>query len=180
MGLRDRNRFTDENCFFVTTRCHEKRFLFVDDACFHILLDNFRFYNERYKARTVAYVLMSNHIHFIVYFLERNQLSNYLRDYKKYSAVALREHLNQCRPDLVEQLRYEHRTQHYKVWQDKFDDVMLRSRKVCETKLEYIHNNPVRAGIVDDPVKYRYSSAAFYWNWHPGIRSELLHYADVF
>lgn len=180
MGLRNRNIFTDENCFFVTTRCYEKRFLFVDEACFKILLDNFKFYNQRYKARTLAYVLMNNHIHFIVFFLERNHLSNYLRDCKKYTAIQLREHLTKFHPELVEPLRYEHRTQHYKVWQDKFDDVALFSKKVCETKVNYIHENPVRAGIVDDPVKYRYSSAPFYWNWHPGIQSELLHYADVF
>ncbi len=180
MGLRDRNQFTYENCFFVTTSCHQRKHLLGDEPCFNILLDNFRFYNRRYHAHLVGYVLMINHLHFIIYFDERNYLSQYLRDFKKYTSIHLRKHFSSIQPDQVEGLRYEYRTQHFKVWEDRFDDVVLYSRAVCETKLNYLHENPVRAGLVNEPTRYRYSSASFYEFWKPGIRSELLHYRDVF
>jgi hypothetical protein len=38
----------------------------------------------------------------------------------------------------------------------------IYSDKFIEQKLEYIHNNPVRAGIVREPVEYVYSSAGCY------------------
>ena len=154
--------------------------LLFDEHCFRILIDGLGFYNKKYNARTVAYVFMRNHIHFIVYFTERNFLSDYVRDFKKYTSIKIREYIGIGKPDLLEGLTYEHRTQHFKVWQDGFDDVMLCSKDVCEVKMAYIHNNPVKASLVDEPTKYRFSSAAFYWNWHPKINSVLLHYKYVF
>jgi len=123
---------------------------------------------------------MSNHIHFILFFEERNYLSKYLRDFKKYSSLQLREHIAQVYPHILPDIQFEHRSQHFKIWEDEFDDVLLYSRKMCEIKLEYMHYNPVKAGIVADPTEYVYSSAKFYEYWHLHIQSDLLHYREVF
>ena len=39
---------------------------------------------------------------------------------------------------------------------------MIADEAMMWQKLEYIHNNPVRRGYVDDPVHWRYSSARNY------------------
>ena len=152
--------------------------LLVSEPCCQILTQNFRFYNQQYKAALLAYVIMPNHLHFIIYFSEENKLSAYLRDFKKYTSLQIRTELQQSQPELARQLAYEHRSQHHKVWMDRFDDVCLYTRPVCETKLEYIHNNPVKAGLVADPLDYKYSSAKFYLGDQP--LSELLDYREVF
>ena len=45
------------------------------------------------------------------------------------------------------------------IWEPRFDDVAVFSERVFRTKLAYIHNNPVRAGLATDPSDYEFSSA---------------------
>lgn len=44
-------------------------------------------------------------------------------------------------------------------WQNGNKPIALFSNKVIQQKVDYTHNNPVRAGFVDEPSKYFYSSA---------------------
>ena len=178
MGLRNRRLLTEERCFFITTACYQHLPLLTDATCFGILFDSFQFYNERYQAKLLAYVLMTNHIHFIIYFDEQTRLMEYMRDVKKFTSLKLREHIEMTKPDQLWCIEHENRTQRFKIWEDRYDDVYLYSRSVCETKVDYIHNNPVRAGLVTNPSDYPYSSAAFYEGKRE--RSQLMHYRDVF
>jgi putative transposase len=63
-----------------------------------------------------------------------------------------------------------------KLWQDRFDDLVLTSEKQFEIKLNYIHTNPVRAGLVDDPAEWRYSSYRD-WKNQDGSRGVVLDYS---
>ena len=56
----------------------------------------------------------------------------------------------------------EYPDQKRKLWMPRFDDEAIRNREMFKTKLDYIHNNPVQAGIVDVPEDYKYSSARSY------------------
>ncbi len=47
-------------------------------------------------------------------------------------------------------------------WNHRFDDHVIRNNKMFWTKLKYIHNNPVKAGLVEKPKDYKYSSARNY------------------
>jgi putative transposase len=164
MGLRNRKAFSHFQCFFVTTVCNNHMKVLQSDVCKKIVADSISFLNEKYKARTLGYVIMPNHLHLIVYFEEENKLSDYMRDLKKYTAFEIRRFLEGASPELFEKLRYYHREQLFKVWDDGFDDVWLESRWLLETKLEYIHHNPLQEHwrLVELPEDYFYSSAAFY------------------
>ena len=50
----------------------------------------------------------------------------------------------------------------YKFWQNEYHPVELYSNELIDQKLEYIHNNPVKEGIVEAPEDYLYSSARDY------------------
>lgn len=178
MPLHNHTHYQDYSCFFITTSCFERQHLLCDEQCFDIIIENFKFYNQKYKAGIIAYVLMVNHIHFIIYFEEENRLSDYMRDFKKFTSLRIREHLQVAYPEKASELVYERRTQKFKVWEDFFDGQHLYSRRVCEVKIDYIHDNPVKAGLVTRPEFYKYSSAAFYYAEKP-VKSMLLHYMDV-
>jgi putative transposase len=45
------------------------------------------------------------------------------------------------------------------IWQRGYRDFQIFKPETCIQKLRYIEANPVRAGLVDDPLKYPYSSA---------------------
>ncbi len=152
--------------------------LLFDVHCFRILFDSFKFYNEKYKAKLLAYVLMNSHIHFIIFFERDNHLIDYIRDFKEFTSLKLKEYIQAQQAEPLQNIEYEHRTQHFKVWTDRYDDVYLHSRDLCETKINYIHNNPVKAGLVSTPVDYPFSSAAFYEGKR--AKSQLMHYRDLF
>jgi REP element-mobilizing transposase RayT len=58
--------------------------------------------------------------------------------------------------------------QTHAVWQQDFSAVDIWSRKFIRQKLNYVHNNPVRAGLVDHPGKWRWSSYRAYFPHQPG------------
>ena len=85
------------------------------------------------------------------------------------------------RTDLLGKLRYTDRNQKFKLWQDRFDDLAIRSMKVLENKLQYIHYNPMQEhwNLVSSPELYSYSSAGFYEH---GLQNDLevIHYKEFF
>ena len=170
MPLRDRTRLLDYSCFFITTTCHEWLHLFQSEKYFSLLYSSLNFVNEKYKAQIVAYVFMTNHIHFIVYFHEENHLSDYMRDFKKYTSVHIRKFIEaDGQIELLNKLRYSGGEQKFKVWMDRFDDVVIRSTKVLLTKMQYIHLNPVRKELAQYPEDYKHSSAGFYLKEIPSL-----------
>lgn len=50
----------------------------------------------------------------------------------------------------------------FKLWMDRFDDVVIYTEKMLSIKIMYIHENPVRAGLVKRPEDWKYSSARNY------------------
>ncbi len=83
--------------------------------------------------------------------------------------------------ELLNKLIYEHRTQKFKIWMDGFDDVWLGKREIVETKINYIHNNPLQAhwALVESPTDYEYSSAKFYYFDQKQLEN-LIHYREYF
>ena len=76
----------------------------------------------------------------------------------------IRKEIEAYRSDLLDRMRVLKKGQVFKVWQDRFDEVYLESRKLLEIKLDYIHNNPLqdRWALVQNPEDYKYSSAGLY------------------
>ena len=165
MGLRGRNLFLDQQCFFVTTTCYKWYHLLEMEACKLTLSESINFLNTKYDVATLGYVIMPNHLHLILYFKKGNQLSNWMRDLKKFTSVRIRQKIEKSgNVDLLEKLRVPEKEQVFKVWQDRFDDVYLADQKLLETKLEYIHTNPLQQhwNLVTKPEDWLYSSAMFY------------------
>jgi len=50
-----------------------------------------------------------------------------------------------------------------RVWDAAFHPEQIYSEAFFKQKLDYLHNNPVRAGFVTDPCEWKYSSAGFYY-----------------
>ncbi len=61
----------------------------------------------------------------------------------------------------------------------RFDDEVIRNEKMFWAKLRYIHNNPVKAGLVIKPEDYKYSSARNYVNKDNSIIEVDTEYAGI-
>lgn len=179
MGLRNRFLYQHHSGFFITTTCLHWLPLIKESNGYRYIEEAFDFLSSKYQSVVLAYVIMPNHLHFILYFKRENKCSAYMRDLKKYTSVKIREELEGLnKKELLDSMRSG---KGYKVWMDRFDDVYIRDRSHLEVKLEYIHSNPLQShwSLVKRPEDYLYSSAKFY---HTGScsRIQLSHYLDYF
>jgi len=180
MGLRNRTSLTDYNCFFVTTTCFNWEILFLSYKYYQLILNSIVFLNKKYNVQIIGYVIMPNHIHLIIYFEKETHLSEYMRDFKKFTSGEIRRMIERDgEVKLLDRLRFENREQKFKIWMDRFDDLFIYKKETLETKLNYIHQNPVRKGLVSTSRDYEYSSAKFYYSGKEGL-IPVLHYYELF
>ncbi len=118
-----------------------------------------------------GYVSMTNHIHIIIQ-SNNDQLSDLIRDFKKFTATRILD-LIQNNPEsrrewILERFHkatFSHnRNKNYQVWQSGNHAEEIYSEKFLWSKLDYIHLNPVRVGIVGSASEYLYSNASNYIN----------------
>jgi len=168
MGLRGRSIFGDQGLvFFVTTTIvHHDPILGFGSQYYLILIESLKFVLSKYQAALFAYVLMPSHIHLVIATQEKKNISDLLRDFKKYTSTKIRQQLQKDgKSDTIKRLRVNangKRNQVFKLWMERFDDLVIENDKTLQIKIDYIHNNPVKAGFVDQPEQWKYSSARNY------------------
>ncbi|HEX2866437.1 MAG TPA: transposase [Ignavibacteriales bacterium] len=166
MGLRGRTNFTDERIFFVTTTVMNYMNVFSDHKACRILIDNIKHYQQRYRFTILAYAIMPSHFHWVVIVDPKyGSISDIMRDIKKYSAWDIMEYISKEYPETGSEFKAsnDHPTkQKRKFWMDRFDDEVIRDEKMYFQVLNYIHNNPVKAGLAENPEDYIFSSARNY------------------
>ena len=142
-----------------------------------IVVDCFAFCRKNKGLELYAYVIMTNHIHLIACAKEPFLLSEIVRDFKKFTAnqlLPLLQRPQESRSDWMMKrfefaAREHQRNSVYQLWTHENHAIELFTPAVTKQKFDYIHNNPVRAGIVEKPEDYLYSSAKNY----AGLRSVL-------
>ena len=167
MGRRGRKALSAESLFFVTTTVVPFAPIFENRSYCDILVSNIRHYQKEYGFRIYAYVIMPSHFHWIVDVdPKRGTISDIMRDVKKFSAWDIMDAVGQNNePRLLRLFHVEAKKvpgQRRKFWMRRFDDEVIRNEGMLRTKTEYIHNNPVKAGLVARPEDYIYSSARNY------------------
>lgn len=144
MGLRFPSQQHGE-CFFVTTTFRDWQPHGNSPGFYEDLVESLRFCFDKYAARLAGYALMPSHVHLVV-FINGIQLSRMMRDFKKY----------------IGQKIATDRGIKGGIWMPRYDRVAIWSEEVMRTKLEYIHYNPVKAGLVAVATDWRWSSARAY------------------
>ncbi len=114
---------------------------------------------------------MTNHIHMIISREGAFSFGDIMRDFKKFTSISI---LKEIEANVQESRKRwmlwlfrsagekNLRNTNYQFWQQDNHPMELYSNEFMEQKLEYIHMNPVRAGIVEEPSHYLYSSARDY------------------
>ena len=162
--------------FFTATILEWKKLL-KPDKYKDIVISSFRFLAKKNRIKMFSFVLMDNHIHLIWQMMPGNSIETVQRDFLKFSAQLIKEDLHENHPKVLAQFKVEAKDRKYQFWERNALSIELRRHTIFLQKLDYIHRNPVRAGICSLPEEYKYSSALFYEtgidNW-----GFLTHYAD--
>jgi len=163
MGLRFNADGFDTIYFVSTTVINFQHVLTIPNVP-EILIRNLEFYRNKYSFKINGYVIMPHHIHSLFHINGKTCISDIMRDFKKYTSAEVRDYLNKTKSPFYPILAAEGRKvgQKFKLWMDRSDKVVIVTEKVLTTKLKYIHENPVRAGLVYKAEDYLYSSAKDY------------------
>lgn len=166
MSRRGRKEFdkTGNTYFVTTTVTNFENALTTDENLTRILIDSLSHLINEHKATMFAYVIMPSHIHLLMYIPEGESLSDFMRDFKKFTSYAFYERISENdKSRLLKTLQKNSPTGKWKLWMDRFDSQIITSEKFYEQKINYIHNNPVKAGLVKEITDWKFSSARNYY-----------------
>jgi len=136
-----------------------------------IILESIKYCQTEKGLLLHCWCIMSNHLHLIVS-AKNNDLSDILRDFKKFTSkqiiAAIETNQHESRRDWMlnifrEQGEKKSWNKTYQFWRQDNQPQELYSPAFIFQKINYIHNNPVEAGIVEKPEHYLYSSAKDYF-----------------
>ena len=167
-GYKIRNK---EGIYFVTFAVIEWIDVFTRREYADIIIESLNYCRENKGLRIHAWCLMSNHMHLIISAKQGYDLSDILRDFKKYTSRRIIH--------LIETNKHESRRNWmlwifksagkrnkknttYQFWRQNNQPKEMVTNAFSDEKLDYIHNNPVESGIVSRPEDYQYSSARDY------------------
>lgn len=167
-GYKIRNK---EGTHFITFAVVEWVDVFTRKEYRDILLDSIRHCQKEKYLVVHAWCIMSNHVHLVIS-AKNNNTSDILRDFKKFTSKqiikAIIENEQESRRDCMLHIFKKNGTENSRnttcqFWRQDNQPKELFSEKFTEQKLNYIHNNPVEAGIVEKAEEYIYSSARDYF-----------------
>ncbi|MEX2336532.1 MAG: transposase [Fulvivirga sp.] len=147
---------------FFTATIYQWKNLLEPDKYKLIITDSLSFLVKEKRVWVYAFVIMNNHIHLIWQMRGEHKREAVQRDFLKFTAQAIKFDLTKYHPGVLSAFRVKMKDRAYNFWQRKPLSVDLFSKRVFFQKLDYIHNNPVRAGLCEFPEHYTYSSAGFY------------------
>jgi putative transposase len=170
MSHQYRIRNHDDEIHFLTFTIVDWVDVFTRVEYKQVIIESLKYCCEHKGLQIYAYCLMTNHLHLLASAKEDFKISDIVRDFKKFTnkkIVNLIETERESRREWIlyrfeYNAKYNNRVEKYKVWQDGYHSIICDHAKIILQKLDYIHNNPVKAGIVTQPEHYTYSSAANY------------------
>jgi len=136
----------------------------------NIIVESLEYCRINKGLKLFAWCLMTNHIHMVCTTEPPFKMSGFARDFKKFTAKAVLHNIQtlpESRRDWMLYRfefagKYDRRIKKYRFWQDKSHPVELTTAEMIERRINYIHENPVKTGVVADAEDYLYSSARNY------------------
>ncbi len=177
---------SDQNgLYFLTFTVIDWVDVFIRKEYKIVLTDSMNYCIDKKGLIIYAWVIMSSHVHILWQAKEGFRLSDIIRDFKKFTAKKILS-LIETEPEsrrvwLLRKFEYAgsrvKRVSKYKFWKDSNHAILLEPNlvRMIDQKLNYIHDNPVNAMIVDNPEDYILSSARDYGGEKGYVEIDFLH-----
>jgi len=129
----------------VIQRGNNRDVIFVADEDYQFYLEKLAAACLRFECELHAYVLMTNHVHLLMTPLTAQSISKVMQSLGRY---------------YVQYFNYQYKRTGT-LWEGRYKSTLLDSETYLLTCYRYIEINPVRAGMVDHPSDYPWSSYAY-------------------
>jgi len=157
-----RHYFEKGAIYFVTSVTKDRKEIFKNTSAAQFLVITIVYHKYILNFSLFGYVVMSEHFHLLLQPDEKYPLPKIMNYIKGNFARKYNEFLN----PLLEQndgsrplrVGYDVGMEVKHVWQKEYYESVIRDEDDFIEKLNYIHNNPVKRGLVDSPEKYEFSS----------------------
>ncbi len=136
------DRFLPDLIYFVTMSLLNRQPIFQCPEAAKVVYKSLQFFHERKQVQFFAYVIMPDHFHAMLHPIAPLLLPDWARLFKKFTT----NYISNGEP----------------ICMKSYWSKTIVTQKFLYQKLHYIHNNPVRAGLVENPEDYRWSSATEY------------------
>lgn len=129
-----------------------------------IIFDSLKYLQRNDNLKLYAYVILENHLHLIV---SSDDLAKSMESFKKYTARHIIDLLKERNvTTILDQLAFYKKVhkndRFYQLWQEGIAPKLIQSDAMMIERINYIHQNPVKRGYVDEVKHWRYSSARDY------------------
>lgn len=140
--------------------------MFYSEPAFQVVTQSLRYCHDNKGLRVNAYVIMPTHLHAIVFHPgnDTELLSSDLDDFRRFTGRALLDLADSNMPAAFSQVfrNAAGPDQARRFWQPTRHPVAIQSQNFWRSKVDYLHANPCRKGLVLYPEDWRYSSARYY------------------
>jgi len=144
--------FLNNHSYFITVVTYQRNPILIQNI--ELLRQSFAYAKTKFSFNIEAIVILPDHFHLII------NLDN-PKEYPKIIGVIKSYFTKHCEPNYYQHLLQSHsRTQqHYKpVWQKRFYEHTVRDERDFKLRLDYIHFNPLKHGLVSNVKDWEYSS----------------------
>ncbi|WP_430411853.1 REP-associated tyrosine transposase [Kordia sp.] len=145
--------------------------VFIRNEYKNIIVDSLFYCQKEKGMELVAWCIMTNHVHLIFRSVGNREPQLLLGDFKRFTSKtivkAVQNNPKESRREFLldkfkEAASKSSNVDQYQFWRHDNKPIELWTNKVIHEKINYIHNNPVKAGLVFRPEDYMYSSAIDY------------------
>lgn len=139
---RSPRKHLDTTFFHIMTQGINKNYIFEEPIDIKFYIKNMYLINEKYNIKIIAYCIMNNHTHMLLETIDLKNLSKYMQSLntrygkyynKKYKRVGY-------------------------VFRDRYKAEGIYSEEQLYNCINYIYNNPVKAGICKSAEEYSFSN----------------------
>lgn len=159
-------------CYFVTLCTDQRRALLVNPAAARIVIEALHRLRDQNRIRLLGFVIMPDHVHVGLALRSRpdcrprGEDSGAANGGSDVAVATLAEAMKSLKDFTSRRLHRECGIS-LPIWQEGHHEHLLRTRWEFEARLEYVHANPVRRGLVRFPDEYPFSTA------HPDYQAEM-------
>jgi REP-associated tyrosine transposase len=145
----------------LTFSCFKQRPFLKSDTMRGMVLEAIDRARATHRIHVWAYVLMPEHVHLLIWpGTDPYSISAILKSLKQSVARRAVRHIRTACPEGLKHLHTGQRHSPYRFWQDGGGyDRNIRSRAALRRAVAYIHENPVRRGLVECAEEWPWSSA---------------------
>jgi putative transposase len=171
MAVREKSIFLPNEIYFITFTILGWQLIFTSNDYCQLIYRWFDYMNNEYGNKVYGYVIMPTHVHILLHISDKSPIiSKLMQNAKRFLAYDIVKLLKkENKEELLKFFsdnKYKNTQANYKIFEERYNSLIIQSEKFFLEKLNYIHNNPLaeKWKLAKNVEDYTYSSASNYFN----------------